>query len=264
MDWARRKMDMGHFDPKDFTISRIPLSIKDLPESFDRYRIVHITDIHLGQWITPERLNGIVDLVNKQDPNIVVNTGDYFSWSVGELGPVLVNALRNLNTSDGTFSVLGNHDHWVGPLQVRRLLQEAGVVELANDIRKIRKDHDILVVAGLDDVTVDAAQLGTVVEKLSEIKNTPTILLVHEPDFADASSKTGKFQLELSGHSHGGQLVLPYVGPLIRGPGFAKYPLGMYNVNGMMHYTNRGLGSNWLWVRMNCPPEIAVFELHVS
>jgi predicted MPP superfamily phosphohydrolase len=262
MDWARRKMGMGHFDPSDFEISHIPLSMKNVPDSFDGYRIVHITDIHLGQWINPERLDGIIELVNNENPDLVVNTGDYFSWSVSDLGPALVKALRNIQSPDGFFTVLGNHDHWVGPLAVRRLLREAAVIELPNDVRTIIRGDDTLIVAGLDDVTVDAAQLETVTEKLSHLPDTATILLVHEPDFADASSKTGKFQLELSGHSHGGQFVLPYIGPLIRGPGFAKYPLGMYHVNGMIQYTNRGLGSNWLWVRMNCPPEIAVFELH--
>lgn len=263
MDWARRGLDMGHFHPDDFQVTHIPLSIRSLSPSFDGYRIVHITDIHLGQWITPERLDGVIEIVNQEDPDLVVNTGDYFSWSVGELGPPLVKALRNIQSRDGVFTVLGNHDHWVGPDKVRLLLKDSGVVELANDLQTIVRGEDALIIAGLDDVTADAARLELVTEKLqTNNKDTPVVLLVHEPDFADISAATGKFNLELSGHSHGGQFVLPRLGPLIRGPGFMKYPLGMYHVDGMTHYTNRGLGSNWLWIRLNCPPEIAVFQLH--
>ena len=87
------------------------------------------------------------------------------------------------------------------------------------------------------------------------------ILLAHEPDFADYSAASERFDLQISGHSHGGQIVLPYIGsPFL--PNFArKYTSGRYQLNGMVHYTNRGLGTAELQVRLNCPPEITLFTL---
>jgi hypothetical protein len=87
------------------------------------------------------------------------------------------------------------------------------------------------------------------------------ILLAHEPDFADYSAATGRFDLQISGHSHGGQIVFPVIGAIFL-PNFAKkYTSGRYNVNGMAQYTNRGLGTAEIQVRLNCPPEITIFTL---
>jgi hypothetical protein len=102
-------------------------------------------------------------------------------------------------------------------------------------------------------------RLDLVLEKLSP--GGLAVLLAHEPDFAEISAKTGRFCLQLSGHSHGGQLVLPKIGTPIRGFMFGKYPLGRYQVGDMVQYTNRGLGTNLIWSRINCPPEITVITL---
>jgi predicted MPP superfamily phosphohydrolase len=85
--------------------------------------------------------------------------------------------------------------------------------------------------------------------------------LAHEPDFADISAKTNRFSLQLSGHSHGGQFVIPKLGTPFRGNGFWKYPLGRYQVKEMVLYTNRGIGTNAFWIRVNCAPEITVIDL---
>jgi predicted MPP superfamily phosphohydrolase len=90
----------------------------------------------------------------------------------------------------------------------------------------------------------------------------PAILLAHEPDLADESAASGRFMLQLSGHSHGGQVVLPLIGAPITPRLGRKYRAGLYRINGMQHYTNRGLGAAELHLRVNCPPEITVFELH--
>ena len=99
-------------------------------------------------------------------------------------------------------------------------------------------------------------------EKLPE--SGPAILLAHEPDFADISAATGRFSLQLSGHSHGGQMIIPGLGTPFRGSEFKKYPLGRYDVGDMVQYTNRGLGTNVFWIRINCPPEITMLNLQSS
>jgi predicted MPP superfamily phosphohydrolase len=101
----------------------------------------------------------------------------------------------------------------------------------------------------LEDVT---ARLGD---------NSAAILLAHEPDFADRSEATGKFDLQISGHTHGGQIVIPFYGPPVLPHLGRKYPSGLYKVGNMFQYTNRGVGMHSLAVRFNCPPEITIFEL---
>lgn len=85
--------------------------------------------------------------------------------------------------------------------------------------------------------------------------------MAHEPDFADTSAATGKFDLQISGHTHGGQVNLPLLGPPVRPYLGQKYPIGLYKIGNMFQYTNRGVGMARLPIRFNCPPEITIFEL---
>ena len=94
--------------------------------------------------------------------------------------------------------------------------------------------------------------INAVLKKLPN--NGPPILLAHEPDFAHESAATGRFSLQLSGHSHGEQMIIPGIGTPFRGSKSKKYPLGEYKVENMVQYTNRGLGTNVFWIRINCPP----------
>jgi hypothetical protein len=87
-------------------------------------------------------------------------------------------------------------------------------------------------------------------------------MLAHEPDFADITSLTGRFALQISGHSHGGQFIIPGLNTtILRGEGSQKYPVGEYKVGDMIQYTSKGLGTNVFWLRINCAPEITIFKL---
>ncbi len=248
------------FDPGKFQIVSIPLDIQGLDEAFEGYRLVHISDIHLGQWITAERLQGVVDLVNRQEPDLVAITGDFISYVFEDFAEELARSLGRLRPRDATVAILGNHDHWVGADNIRRTIRNGNVMELCNDVFTISRGGAMLHIAGLDDIIANKHHLDLVLSRLPSFG--PAILLVHEPDFADVSAQTGRFCLQLSGHSHGGQIVIPGLGTPIRSYLFRKYPLGRYQVGDMVQYTNRGLGTNLFWSRINCPPEITVFSLH--
>ena len=254
-----QKLGRLRFDPHDFEVTRITVAIPSLEPIFDNYRIVHISDIHLGQWLSPARLDGVVGVVNALEPDVVAITGDFVSFVVDPFVDELSNALSNLRPKDATLAVMGNHDHWMNAEKVRKALQQSGVLELRNDVYTVTRKDALLHFAGVDDVTVREDRLDLVLKKLPSVG--PAVLLVHEPDFADISSASGRFALQLSGHSHGGQIVLPVVGPPIRGSYCKKYPLGRYQVGDMVLYTNRGLGANTFWIRINCPPEITVVTL---
>jgi uncharacterized protein len=249
------------FNPSDFNVVKLKINIPNLPTLFQGYRIVQISDIHFGQWISEDRLKGVVDLINQQSPDIVAITGDFVSYSAKNIEG-LIPPLKEISAKDGTVAVLGNHDYWLGANKVRSILNQSNIIELNNTVHTVTRGGFTLHFAGVDSTTVKKNQLNKVLEMLPP--DGPAILLVHEPDFANTSAETNKFNLQLSGHSHGGQFVIPKLGTPIRGHGFGNYPLGKYQVGEMILYTNPGIGTNGFWIRINCPPEITIFDLQLK
>lgn len=251
------------FKPNLFDLVKLDIKIKDLPFEFNDYKIVNLADIHLGQWISPEYLEGVVDYVNELNPDMITLTGDYVSYILEGYEDALLNSFKKLKAKDGKYAVLGNHDHWNDAEKIREILKNADVVDLSNDVYTIEKNGKKLNISGVDSCTVGADDIDKVLEKLPE--DGASILLVHEPDFAKISSKTKRFDLQMSGHSHGGQLVIPGVETTpFRASYSLKYPVGLYKVGDMIQYTSKGLGTNSFWLRINCKPEITLFSLKTT
>ncbi|MBQ9025879.1 MAG: metallophosphoesterase [Methanobrevibacter sp.] len=251
------------FKPELFDLIGVDVKVNDLPQVFNNYKIINLTDIHLGQWISPQYLEGVVDYVNRLNPDMITLTGDYVSYILDGYEDPLLNSFKKLKAKDGKFAVLGNHDHWNGADKIRKILKEADVIELSNDVYSVEKDGEFINVSGVDSCSVGADDLDKVLEKLPE--NGYSILLVHEPDFAKISSKTNRFDLQISGHSHGGQLIIPGVKTTpFRCSYSVKYPVGAYKVGNMIQYTSKGLGTNSFWLRINCKPEITLFYLKTT
>ena len=241
-------------------VSSVETTLPRLAPEFDGYRMVQIGDIHLEDWTKPRRLNRMVDLINAQAPDLIAVTGDFLSYSVDPGVPRrLVEALQRLRARDGVVAVMGNHDYLTDADLVRRCLREAGVTELRNDVRTIERDDAGLHLAGVDDVMEGHSRLDLVLQKMPE--EGAAVLLAHEPDFADVSAATGRFDLQLSGHSHGGQVRLPFYGPVFLPPFSQRYDSGLYEVGDMVQYTNRGLGFVDARLRFLCRPEITVLTL---
>jgi hypothetical protein len=174
----------------------------------------------------------------------------------------VINVLSPLTKAVPSFGVLGNHDYWTDANAVREMLRSCNVTELANSVFTLSRGHETLFLCGVDDVWEGHARLDIVLDQMDD--TSAAILLAHEPDFADLSAATNRFDLQLSGHSHGGQIVLPFVGPPILPHLGRKYPSGLYRVGNMLQYTNRGVGMARLPVRLNCPPEITLLELYAT
>jgi uncharacterized protein len=261
-----------YVEPYWVVVERVTLTLPRLAPPFDGYRIVHISDFHLDGWMTPGRLERVVDLVNEQKPDLVAITGDFVAVSVDYISG-LPGPLGNLRAADGVVAVLGNHDHMNDAGAVRRALSSAGVVDVSNGIYTLRRDGVALHVCGVDSVMEGYDRLEEVLEALDAAEPGCAILLAHEPDFADKTATTGRFDLQLSGHSHGGQvripfLKTPYVVPLLSRLGYSfvppliyEYPSGLYEVGEMYQYTNRGLGVIYARFRLNSRPEITVLTL---
>jgi uncharacterized protein len=257
-----KKMHRGRFEPSAIEIGNVDVTIPDLDPAFCKYRIASIADIHLDEWLNAQRFGEVIDLVNEQHPDLVAIVGDLFSYEVDGLAQQMVVSLNKLKPKDYSVAVLGNHDHFVGATAVRDVLWQSNVIDLSNDVMTVNKGRATLHVAGVDSVTLRKHRLDKVLKKLPPVG--PAIMLAHEPDFADVSASTGRFSLQISGHSHGGQWIVPGIGPPIRGLYSRKYPLGLYRVGDMTHYTNRGIGTSIIRMRINCPPEITVFTLTPS
>ena len=240
-------------------VSQVRLALPRLSPEFDGYRIAQISDFHFGTWLTSKELEYAVILVNQQRVDLVAITGDFVTYHLQIFSEALISILSQLHAPDGVVAVLGNHDHWSDPVEIRNIIRQANIKELNNDVFSLTRGSGRLHICGIDDFMDGHDHLDRVLEKLPG--DGAAILLAHEPDFADISAPTGRFDLQISGHSHGGQIVFPWIGAPVL-PSYArKYTSGLYQVNGMQQYTNRGLGTAELQVRFNCRPEITVFTL---
>lgn len=263
----------SRLEPFWFEVTHQHMSLPRLTKAFDGYRLVQITDIHSDYtFMTAERLASIVQTVNTLQADLIVITGDFVTRYLPGLEGTLAE-LRNLRAKDGVFGVLGNHDHPAGVEWIRHCLQENQIQELANKTHTIQRGTEMLHLVGMDDLW--PANRGTPAPIWSHLPllqgltaslpgEGAAILLVHEPDFADVAAHEGRCDLQLSGHSHGGQVCLPFYGPIKAVlPALShNYPRGKYTIGKMVLYTNRGVGLLNPQVRFNCRPEIAVMDLH--
>jgi uncharacterized protein len=253
--------------PGQVKIESVRLKLGRLSPSFHGIRIVQLSDIHMGGWMDAERFQRIVNIVMAQRPDLVFLTGDFLIGHVfnkrseGHLHD-LVKILTPLSKAIPSFAILGNHDYWTNPEAVREMLKASGIVNLTNTVFTVSRGNEHLHLCGVDDVWEGEVRLQDVLSQLTD--DGAAILLAHEPDFADQSAVTERFDLQVSGHSHGGQVVLPLLGPPILPYLGQKYPSGLYEIRGMYQYTNRGVGTGRLPLRLNCPPEITLFTLEAN
>jgi uncharacterized protein len=244
-------------EPSWIEVRSVSLSLPHLAPEFSGYRIVQLSDIHADRWMTAQRIQKVVNQVNQMSPDLVVLTGDFVTRNAEQYAPNLT-VLKALTPKDRTLAILGNHDAWTNPDLVQKILEAADIDVLANQLVTLARGSQQLHIGGVDDVWAQRDRLQDVLAALPS--RGAAILLAHEPDFADTSAATGRFDLQLSGHSHGGQVRLPFM-KWVLPPLAHKYPEGQYQVGSMIQYTNRGLGSSGIPIRFNCRPEITIFTL---
>jgi uncharacterized protein len=251
-------------EPYWLEVSKVSLKLPRLPKSFSGFRMVQISDIHIGSWMSLEHVRSIFKIALEQSPDLVALTGDYvlahrhMGSYANELNQ-LADLLKDMTNNYLIVSVQGNHDYWYNTLEIQDALQRGGTRLLMNSVHTLERNGERLHIAGVDDIYEHHEDLETVLAQIPE--DGCAILLAHEPDFADTSAATGRFDLQISGHSHGGQVVLPIIGPPILPYLGEKYPSGLYQVGNMLQYTNRGVGMSLPPVRFNCRPEMTIFTL---
>lgn len=249
-----------HIETGWLTIESIQIPLKHLHSSLEGLKIVQLSDLHLYPFTQIDLIEKSVKLTNALKPDLVVLTGDYVLQepeSIFELAPVL----STLNARFGVFAVYGNHDLYFPRNQaiLQAGFDEAQIPTLQNKGILVQIGKGMLYIAGVDDALRGRPNLPTALENW--VTDTPVILLAHEPDLADNFANDGRISLQLSGHSHGGQVRLPGMGALRLPKLGQKYDQGLYQVKDMWLYTNRGIGLLGPPIRFNCPPEVTEITL---
>jgi len=245
-------------EPSWLSVERIKVPIAKLHSALEGLRIVHMSDFHLHPFTQIDEVRKAVQKANQLKPDLVLLTGDYVldrADSIFELAPVLA----GLDAKYGVYSCLGNHDLWTDAGVVQSGLKEAGLPLLKNRGVALNVGRTMVYVAGLDDGWSGRPDLEAALHEAPA--GAPVILLHHEPDFADSNAKDERVSLQLSGHSHGGQVRLPAVGAFVTPEYGRNYDMGLYRIKEMWLYTNRGIGVIAPPVRFNCRPEVTVITL---
>ena len=255
-------------EPQHAVAEHIEIKLKRLPEAFEGFRIAQLSDIHFGPYMTRPELDRSVEIAKEFKPDLVALTGDFVShpWKQrnGRGGAKNAEPCADAFASwkdVPILAVLGNHDHWNDADLVGGALEDRGIEVLRNGARPLEKDGQRFWIAGVDDVLEGQADLSHTVTGIPA--DEMTILLAHEPDYADLASKAG-VDLQLSGHSHGGQVRVPGIGPIVLPELARKYHTGLNQVGNLQVYTTRGIGVINPPVRLNCPPEVTLITLRLA
>lgn len=247
-----------HVEPRRLKVERVTLHLPQLPEAFAGLRIALISDLHLGGWLKPKRLQTWLARVNALQADLVLISGDFVEESARQAPEDLLAVLRTLQAP--AVAVPGNHDHRRGVERVCQALAAVGVRVLRNELHTLQRGDAQLHIAGLGDQAWGDDDLDALLDLLPP--EGPAILLAHEPDVADLAGATERFALQLSGHTHGGQVRPPLLKrPLILPAWGQHYSGGLARAGSMPVYTNRGLGMIRPWFRFNCRPEVTLLEL---
>jgi len=256
-------------EPRSVVVNRVEVHLRRLPEAFDGFTIAQLSDFHYDERFSAATIRSAVEIANKLQPNLTVLTGDFVTEPALAYGRH-VNRREAANTAEpcgallnklradfGVMSVIGNHDGNADPERVKALLRDQGLPVMYDEAKAIERDGKRIWIAGLDD-NPDDTDIRPALRGIPE--NECVIVLVHEPDVADFISQY-PVDLQLSGHSHGGQVRLPLIGPTYLPRLGRKYPQGLRRVGPLTLYTNVGIGTMGLPVRFNCPPEVTLVTL---
>ena len=270
----------------DFIVEQITAYIPALPSAFIDYRIGFITDIHIGTWVPESWLERALDAVKTLEVDLLLLGGDYILvhenslWdsaglirnprfsglSKREAIPRIYSAfaerVSRFTCPDGIFAVVGNHDHWNGYPEFLRIMRNFPSVRLLiNEEHSIYRGDQQLLIFGVDDYLTGLP--GTPPTKKLHDNKTKRIILSHNPDYIPAilQRADADFNLAICGHTHGGQIVLPALGPIAAQVTDRRFVSGMCHVGEKLVYTSRGLGVVGLPFRLNCPAEVTVFSL---
>lgn len=265
----------GFFNSRSLRLNSREVGLKRLPRAFDGLKLCQITDIHAGPLVPRSLIRDGVDIAMANRPDLIVLTGDFVSGATKFLWTsyggfkqhhydYCMEELSRLNAPLGVFAVLGNHDFWSGQevaLKIIDGLKNIGVQVLRNEAVPLKRKGQNLYIIGVDDYWEESYNLPKALETVPE--DDCRILLSHNPDVNEnIDSLKERIDLIVAGHTHGGQVVLPFIGALyIPSPFGQKYREGLVRDKERKTYISHGLGLFFVPVRINCPADVSLLTL---
>jgi predicted MPP superfamily phosphohydrolase len=244
-------------EPRRLRLERVTLRFSDLPAGLDGLRIGQISDLHLGHPYSAANARRAAEEMAAERPDLLALTGDFVSYHHAiDMLPDALAPLAGLRPPLGAYAVLGNHDYWEGVPEIRAAMEPLGIEFLVNAGRALRWGGAELALAGVDDLWEGVADLGRALEGFAP--DAFTVLLCHCPDLADVAAAAG-VRLQLSGHTHGGHMILPGLGSFCLPRHGWMHPAGHEHVGPMQLYVSRGVGG--IPLRLGCPPEATLITL---
>ena len=261
-----------YFENNSISVTNISLNFDNLPRSFDGYRIVHLSDLHNKRFGSNQQY--LLEEIKKAKPRIIVITGDLVDGRNydEEAGMELVTGCMEIAQ---VYYVTGNHERWSGKFNsLEKKIKNSGAMILRNNSSEIKQGNDLIYITGIDDPSLSSGYMTDNEVVSAELKKAVnengskpsfTILLSHRPELF---SEYKKFNIDLifSGHAHGGQVRLPFIGGLAAPDQglFPKYTAGKYEEDNSVMVVSRGLGNSIIPQRIFNRPEIVVVILRSS
>jgi predicted MPP superfamily phosphohydrolase len=249
------------------------VTLSGLSSEIEGMRIVQISDIHMNDFTESFFLRDVVERINQLKPDVVFLTGDFVTTGkppntkAHEAAWQCARILEGLDCRQ-VYAILGNHDVNSGARVVYDALNKSGIIVLRNAYLPIERGKGRFWLAGLDDAMVGHPNLDLAIpEKIRNVRNEPVILMCHEPDYAtnvQAHPAGQAVDFMISGHTHGGQVRLPFIGALVLPPLGRLFVEGLFELGSMKLYVNRGIGTIQVPFRLDCPPEITLFTLRAT
>ncbi len=250
-------------EPNRLIVHHETIAMSAWPSSLNGLKIAALSDIHAGSpFIDADKLRLIVERTNETQPDVIVLLGDYMvknSWHSKQMPPELIaSALKGLRAPLGVFAVLGNHDWWYDRVHVRSAFESQGIRVIDNDVVRLEKNGQTFWLVGIADAWSLSDDIAGTAQRVP--RGEPAIALTHNPDILPRFPQS--FLLTLAGHTHGGQVNLPFIGRRIVPSEFGqRYAAGYIQEEGKHMFVTTGIGTSVFPVRFRVPPEIAVLTL---
>lgn len=245
-------------EPVWLDVTHLHLRFPTLPQDLHGLRLVQFSDVHISPYVREKYLRGVAHKIQSLKGDLILFTGDMVTRNE-HMDPKAVRLFSGLQARLGVWGVLGNHDHWSNADEVQEYIEQNTPIRiLRNEHVPLQVGGSVLWLVGVDDAWVGADDPDRAFANVPE--DAFRLVLMHEPDVADWLPMT-QLTLQLSGHTHGGQVRLPLIGPPMLPYLGKKYDMGLYRVKKGWVYTNRGIGLIAPPIRFNCRPEITVITL---
>lgn len=253
-----------YYDTTQIEIQNTTLSIEELPESLEGFKIAHISDIQGDRYTGRNEIARYIRKVNEQNPDLIIFTGDLISYGTDYIKQS-AEEFGKANAKYGTIAVVGDHDYWAGVEHVRKALNNEGIPLLQDENHIIKTDSKTnILITGVTEVYSKESDPQVVDSLTSSAKDLPLkIFASHQTeDHIIRSTKENNYDLLLAGHTHGGQVRVPFMGMnFSASEQETKYVSGLYREGSLPINVNNGLGFTLAPIRYNTPPNVSVIRL---